>query len=557
MRPTDPRLLSASRAARVSIVVAVIAGVAVAAAVLAQATLLSRAITGAFQRGEGLGAQAGTLVALLSVLVLRAALTWLAEAAGHRNAALVVSTLRHRALGALARRGPIGLAEERTGELATVTTQGLDALDPYFARFLPQLVLAALVPVMATAWVAHTDLVSGIVLAVTLPLIPIFMVLVGLMARQRTERQAEALGGLAAHFLDVLQGLTTLRVFGRSLAQVDRIAEVGERYRRATMGTLRIAFLSALVLESLASLGTALVAVEIGVRLVSGGLDLEAGLTALILTPEAYLPLRAVGAQYHACMDGLHAAARALDIAAGAPATRAAHVACSGGLVTEAEPPRGPARIRLQAVTYTYPTRTTPALDGLNLAIDPGETVALVGPSGAGKSTVAALLLRFAAPDAGRITVDGVDLQELGDTSWRRAVAWVPQRPHLMAATVADNIRLGRPQASLQDVRLAADDAGAAAFIEALPQGYETAVGENGVDLSAGQRQRLALARALLREAPLLILDEPMSHLDAVSRAEVARAIARAAGRASVLLIGHERDLAAHADRVVRLGAVA
>ena len=552
MRPIDPRLLSASRAARVSIAIAVVAGVAVAAAVLAQATLLSHAITGAFQRREGLGAQAGTLIALLSVLALRAALTWLAEAAGHRNAALVVSTLRHRALGALARRGPVGLAEERTGELVMVTTQGLDALDAYFARFLPQLVLAALVPVMATAWVAHTDVVSGTVLAVTLPLIPIFMVLVGLMARQRTERQAEALGGLGAHFLDVLQGLTTLRVFGRSLAQVDRIAEVGERYRHATMGTLRIAFLSALVLESLASLGTALVAVEIGVRLVSGGLALEAGLTALILTPEAYVPLRAVGAQYHACMDGLNAAARALDIAAGA-----AHPARCGGLVPEAAPPAGPARIRLEAVTYTYPTRTTPALDGLDLGIDAGETVALVGPSGTGKSTVAALLLRFAAPDAGRITVDGVDLQELGDTAWRRAVAWVPQRPHLMVATVADNIRLGCPQASLQDVRRAAADAGAAAFIEDLPQGYDTAVGENGVDLSAGQRQRLALARALLREAPLLILDEPMSHLDAAARAGVARAIARTAGRASVLLIGHERDLAAHADRVVRLGAAA
>jgi len=314
VKPVDPRLLRASRAARTSIVIAIAAGCTLALTVLVQATLTSHAIAGAFQRHQGLAALGGTLWALAAVVVVRAGIAWVAEAAGHRNAARVVSSLRMRVLGDVVARGPIALAEERTGEVATTLTQGLDSLDAYFARFLPQLVLAAAVPLLGIAWVAHVDLVSGVVLAVTVPLIPVFMVLIGLAAQQSAERRAGALAALAAHFLDVLQGLTTLRVFGRSLAQAERIADVTERYRRTTMATLRIAFLSALSLETLASLGTALVAVEIGVRLIDGGIELEAGLVALILAPEVYLPLREVGARYHACVDGLTAAARALDL---------------------------------------------------------------------------------------------------------------------------------------------------------------------------------------------------------------------------------------------------
>jgi thiol reductant ABC exporter CydD subunit len=539
-----------------SMAVAVAAGVALALTVLAQATLLSHAITGAFQRGEGLHELSGTLAALAGVVVLRAGLSWLAEAAGHRNAALVVSSLRMRVLGALVERGPLALAGERTGELATTATQGLDALDGYFARFLPQLVLAGLVPPLAIGWVAHTDLLSGVILAVTVPLVPIFMILVGLVAQQRTERQADALAGLAAHFLHVVQGLTTLRVFGRSLAQVERIADVTDRYRRTTMATLRVAFLSALVLETLASLGTALLAVEIGVRLVDGGIGLEAGLTALILAPEVYLPLRQVGALYHACMDGLTAAGRALDVTAGfEPAAGAGAGGVTGPAWRGRAASAAPATIRFEGVGYTYPQRDRPALRSLDLEIRPGETVAVVGPSGAGKSTLAALLLRFADPDAGRITVDGAGLGELPVDAWRRTVAWVPQRPHLVTGTVADNIRLGAPEATLDAVRDAAGEAGAAEFIEALPEGYDTRLGENGLDLSAGQRQRIALARALVTHAPLLVLDEPMSHLDAGSRAAVAAAIERAGRQRSVLLIGHERDVEAHAGRVVRLAA--
>ncbi len=357
----------------------------------------------------------------------------------------------------------------------------------------------------------------------------------------------QALRLLATHFLDVVRGLPTLRAFNRGEAQAERIAQVSDEYRRATMGTLRVAFLSGAVLELAATLGIALVAVTVGVRLVEGGLGFEAGLTVLVLAPELYLPLRNLAAQYHASADGLAVGERLLDLAE------------EEGRRPGAAMPPSPrhAPIRFEGVSYAYPARPRPAVADLDLELEPGEMVALTGPSGAGKSTIAALLLLLAEPTAGRVSVGGVDLAECDPASWRAQVAWVPQRPTLFRGTVADNIRLGDAGAPDAAVREAAAQAGAHRFVRGLPDGYETIVGDGGRPLSAGQVRRIALARAFLRDAPLVILDEPTADLDPASAEVVAAAVERLLAGRTVLLVTHRPELESRADRVVRLGAEA
>ena len=373
------------------------------------------------------------------------------------------------------------------------------------------------------------------------------MWLIGRYTEERTRRQWQALRLLSSHFLDVVRGLPTLQAFNRARPQAASIDAVGEQYRRRTMGTLRVAFLSGSILELAATLGVALVAVTVGVRLVEGGLGLQAGLTVLLLAPELYLPLGQLGAQFHASADGLAVAERVLDLLEAPPA------APSGGRLV----PPAPGLVRFEGVSFRYPSRDAPVLQGFSLDLVPGETTALVGPSGAGKSTVAALLLLFARPDAGRISVRGVDLLECRPDLWRRQVAWVPQHPTLFRGTVLDNIRLGAPDASSAEVRDAAVLAGADRFVRALPRGYETVVGDGGRPLSAGERRRIALARAFLRDAALVILDEPTADLDRASADVVAESVERLRTGRTVLLIAHRPELVEHADRIVALRELA
>ncbi|RKS79262.1 ATP-binding cassette subfamily C protein CydD [Actinomadura pelletieri DSM 43383] len=535
MKPLDSRLLKHARTTRIFLVASVVLGTATAGLIIAQATLLADMITRAFLGGATLGDLRTPLLLLLAVVLGRTLVAWLQEVAAHRSSAAVKSQLRGRLLAHALRLGPRWLSGERSGELATLATRGIDALDDYFSRYLPQLVLAVIVPVAVGTRILLGDWLSAVTIAATLPLIPVFAILVGLTTQRKMDRQWRTLSVLSAHFLDVVAGLPTLKIFGRARAQADKIREVTDRYRRATMSTLRIAFLSALVLELLSTLSVALVAVSIGLRLVEGGLGLETALLVLILAPEAYLPLRQVGAQYHASVEGLTAAGRIFEvIETPAPPTG-----------TRTDIPANPT-IRLDAVTVAYEGRDTPALDGFSLTVHPGETVALTGPSGAGKSTVLAALLGFVRPDSGRVLVDWDDLVDLDPDAWRARIAWVPQRPHLFAGTVATNIRLGRPDASDADVREAARAANALEFLDAP-------LGERGLGLSAGQRQRVALARAFLRDAPLLLLDEPTSNLDAESEAAVIDAVRRLAIGRTVVLAAHRPALAALADRVVPL----
>jgi ATP-binding cassette subfamily C protein CydD len=549
MRMTDPRLLARARSARTMLGADIALGLATAVFVLVQATLLARILTRAFH-GAPLTRVSGEVVLLALAFAVRGVLAWGFELAGRRGAATVLSELR---LALLERRlcaQPAALDGAGGGEIAAATVQGIEALETYFARYLPQAVLACLVPLAVVAWVARIDVESALIMLLTLPLVPLFMWLIGSSTARHTRARWQELRLLSTHFLDVVRGLPTLRAFNRAHAQALAIGEVSERYRLASMATLRLSFLSGSVLELAATLGVALVAVTVGVRLVDGQVGLQTGLTVLVLAPELYLPLRRLGVQYHASADGLAVAERILGLLE-APA----EVGVEGGRPSEARPAPSPAEatVRLEGVCFAYAARPSVILNGLDLELAPGETVALVGDSGVGKSTVATLLLRFAEPTAGRIAAGDVDLAECDARAWRRHIAWVPQRPTLLRATIAENIRLGDTTADDELVRQAAARAGANDFIRALPHGYATLVGDGGRTLSAGERRRIALARAFLRDAPLVILDEPTADLDPVSAQQVSDAIKRLCADRTVLLIAHRPELAMRADRIVVL----
>jgi thiol reductant ABC exporter CydD subunit len=485
------------------------------------------------------------LALLLIAFVIRGVLAWGMEVAGRRAAWSVLSELRvalvEKRLGA----GPIAADGSDAGELAAVAVQGIEGLEGYFARYLPQVVLATVVPLLVVVWVAVIDLASGLIMLFTLPLVPVFMWLIGTYTEERTRERWEALRDLSIHFLDVVRGLPTLRALGRARGEARRIGTVSERYRRTTMETLRVSFLSGSVLELAATLGVALVAVDAGLRMVAGSLGLQAGLIVLILAPELYLPFRRLGAEYHASADGLAVAERMFALL-DAPAAVA-----GGGHRLAPSPAR--AAIRFERVSFAYPSRPAPVLTGLDLELAPGETVALVGESGAGKSTVAALLLCLLDPTGGRVCVGDVDLALCDRARWRRQVAWVPQHPTLFRGSVADNLRLGGPEATQKQVRKAAALAGADEFIASLADGYDTLVGDGGRPLSPGERRRIGLARAFLRDAPLVVLDEPTADLDPFSVSIVSSAVRRMQDGRTMLVIAHRPELVQHADRIVRL----
>jgi ATP-binding cassette subfamily C protein CydD len=545
VRALDQRLVRRARPVRLLLAADVVLGVGAAILVLVQATLLASIVAQAFA-GASLADVSSELGVLGIVFAGRAALAWGFEVAGRRAAWSVLSGLRLGLIERRLRHEPTALDGTEAGEIAASAVQGVDSLEAYFARYLPQVVLAVTVPLAVLAWVMRIDAASAGVMLLTLPLVPVFMWLIGRYTEERTREQWEALRLLSTHFLDVVRGLPTLRAFNRSRAQMAVIAGVSDGYRRRTMATLRVGFLSGAVLELAATLGVALVAVTVGVRLADGGLGLQAGLTVLVLAPELYLPLRQLAAQFHASADGLAVAERMLallDVPASAP--------CGGRLIA---PSPAEAPLRLEQVSFAYPSRPSLVLDRVDLELEPGETVALVGPSGAGKTTVASLLLRFAEPSAGRITAGGIDLADCRTEPWRRLIAWVPQRPTVFRGTAAENIRLGDPAASELRIRDAAALAGADRFISALPSGYDTVLGDGGRPLSAGEQRRVALARAFVRDAPLVILDEPTADLDQTSAEVVAEAIERLRIGRTVLLIAHRPELVQRADRIVALG---
>jgi thiol reductant ABC exporter CydD subunit len=545
MASFDRRLLHRAREARTALVADAVLGMGSALLVLAQAVLLADVAARSFA-GASLHEVLRPLVLLGAVVCARATTAWGFEVVGRRAAGRILSRLRLSLVERRLENEPASLDGAESSELATLAVTGVDALETMFARYLPQVVLAIVVPFAVLVLVASLDLTSAGIMLLTLPLVPVFMWLVGRYAEHRANERWVALTLLAHHFADVVRGLPTLRAFNRAQAQSEQIELVSDRYRVTTMGTLRAAFLSGTVLELAATIGVALVAVTVGVRLADGGLGFRAGLTVLVLAPELYAPLRNLAAQFHASADGAAVAGRLLDLTEPSPGEAAPRL-------LRPAPDLRTATLRLERVSFRYPGRSRPAVDDVELELAAGEMVALVGPSGAGKSTIAALLLGLVEPTDGRVLANGLDLASLEPGSWRRQLAWLPQRPTLLRGTVADNIRLGDPTARLERVRAAAALAGADVFVEGLTDGYETVVGEGGRPLSAGQARRLGLARAFLREAPLLILDEPTAHLDADSADRVAAAIDCLHGRCTILLVSHRAELAALCDRIVRV----
>jgi ATP-binding cassette subfamily C protein CydCD len=518
MKPLDPRLLRHARRTRLPIAGVAALGVATAGLIIVQAQLLADGITAG-------GSVAVILAVLAVVIAARVLVAWATEAVAYHASSTAKSQLRDALLTKVTELGPRWLAGQRAGSLTTLATTGMDALDGYFSRYLPQLVLGVVVPVAVVVRVGVADPLAGLTILGTLPLVPVFGALVGRAAAGHAERRWRTLAVLSHHFLDVVTGLPTLKVFGRAKAQQAEVGRVSEDYRRETLGTLRLAFLSGLALELIATLSVAMVAVGVGLSLVYGHLSLRTGLLALILAPEAYLPLRQAAAQFHASADGLAAASQALaiiEIPSAAPS-----------------PPVAPAPvIRVRDVVVRHPGRTTAAPDGATLTLLPGEITVLTGSSGCGKSTLIDVLLGFAQPSAGRVA-----------TADRAAIGWVPQQPYLFPGTVASNIRLGCPDAPDEAVA-------AAAYAAALDVPLDRAVTERDGGLSAGQRRRVALARALLPGRPVLLLDEPTAGLDPDTEDRVLATLRReaAAGRA-ILIAAHHPRVIAVADHIVALGA--
>ena len=524
-------------------------GGAGAVLVVLQAWLTARILNAAIFDGATLDQVWPWLWALLPVFGLRFLATWQAEQAAFGGAVVVKRQLRRAAFARLQQRGPLGLGEERTGELVGRLVEGIEALEAYYARYLPAVRLATLVPLVILAVTLPADWVSTLVLLVTAPLIPVFMILIGSGAERLNQRQWRKLARMGAHFLDLIQGLTTLKLFDASRREAAAVAQVSDEFRRSTMAVLRVAFLSSAVLEFFATVSIAVIAVLIGFRLLDGEMTFFHGLFVLLLAPEFYLPLRNLGTQHHARMEAIAAAEGLVPLVTESEAPP--HGVAEAGVGIPPETATAPA-IRVERVGYAY-TAGRPALQDLTLDIPAGCKTALVGPSGAGKSTLVNLLLAFAEPDSGEIRVDGEPLAALDRADWHRRVAWIPQRPRLFHGSIADNIRLAVPNASDTAVVEAARAADADGFIRALPQGYDTAVGEAGRGLSGGQIQRIALARAFLKDARLVLMDEPTAHLDTATEARVQAALDRLAAGRTLLLIAHRLHTVRHADRILVL----
>ncbi|HET7014372.1 MAG TPA: thiol reductant ABC exporter subunit CydD, partial [Streptosporangiaceae bacterium] len=550
---------SLSGAARWYLVAAVSCGIAGTGLIVAQAGLLARVLATAAS-GLGAGALAGTLIVLLVVVIGRAAASFGGEVTALRTAIAVKDGLRSRLLTRALDAGPIWLGRQRSGEIATLATNGLDSLDAYYSRYLPQVLLAVVVPVAVIVSMLSVDWLSGLIVAVTLPVIPVFATLIGWRTKAQTRRNWMLLARLSGHFLDVVQGLATLKVFGRAKAQEQTIARVTEEYRASVMTSLRVAFLSALVLELAAAVATALVAVEVGLRLLYGHLDYSTALFLLLLTPEAFLPVRNAATAFHASADGTAAATRAFELLDAEPTSpptlepdspldaefSGTSTALSGA---GAAPDLGREPIRLDRVTLAYPDRPTPVVERASLTIWPEDRVTLIGSNGAGKTTLLKAFLLFIEPQSGRMLIGDTEVNGVPADAWRGQIGWLPQQPALFPWSVAENITLGRPTAR-KAVERAAGLAGAAEFIASLPEGYDTQLGEGALRLSTGERRKIALARLFLRDARLLLLDEPTTHLDQASATEVETAIdALAVGR-TVITVTH-KPLASRSGRVV------
>jgi len=511
----DKRLLRQALTARLTLATTIAMGLLGAVAIIFQARQVSTIVARVFLERQTLLEIRPLLFGLLGWIVLRSLATLLSDAAAGATALRIKQALRQQLADKIIALGPAYLRSQPNGsaDLISIAIQGIDALEAYFSQFLPQLALAALIPVTMLFVIIPLDPLTGLVLALTAPLLPLFLWLVGSASAVVTRRQWTALSRMNAFFLDTLQGLTTLKTLGRSRTHDQRIATISERYRQATMSVLRVTFLSALVLELVGTISTAIVAVEVSLRLLAGRIAFEQAFFLLILAPEFYWPLRQVGLRFHAASTGV-AAAQKLFAVLQTEETSPASSTQPAPIMLAA-----PQRIRFEHVSYTYPNRPLAALQDISFELRAGQLTALIGPSGSGKTTLAWLLLRFLSPTQGEIRIDDQRLSELPLSAWRRQLAWVSQRPHLLRGSLAENLRLAHPGATEAQLWHALRAAHLDQWVTSQPLKLDTLIGEGGASLSSGQIQRLALARAFLRPANLLLLDEPTAHIDPMEEA--------------------------------------
>jgi ATP-binding cassette subfamily C protein CydD len=537
----DQRIFKAARDQRASLLVAIVLGSLQGVCVVLQALLLSEIVNAVFLQGTSLSDQNARLIALTLLTSVRFILRLLQRVAGQRTATVFKHHLRERLIQELFVRGPSFLTSERKGEISNTLTEGVEALEAYLRDYIPQLALAALIPITILIFVFTNDPTSGIVLLLTAPLIPLFMVLIGDRAEDLTRHQWFSLSRMSALFLETLQGLPTIKLLGQTHTHSLRLASLSERYRKATLEVLRVAFLSALVLEWLATLSTAVIAVEIGLRLLAGRLSFQPAFFILLLAPEFYLPLRRLGLHFHAGMSGIGAAQRIFSILNEE----------SGRSKPASLLPPSCSRLDIQHLTFTYPDRTRPVLQDISIRLEVGRLTTLIGPSGSGKSTLAACLLGFLTPTSGVVSCDHRVVEQ--PENLRHLIAWVPQTPRLFHGTINHNLRLANQNASADQLHEATRTAQVLDFILSLPQGFNTLLGEQGFRLSAGQAQRIALARALLKSAPILLLDEATSHLDSITEKTIFDHLISRRQEQAVLILTHRLGIAPLADETLML----
>ncbi|MBU2741123.1 thiol reductant ABC exporter subunit CydD [Acidithiobacillus thiooxidans] len=545
----DQRLMQEGRRTRGALYFGIGLGLAAGLLIILQAFILAHIINGVSFQGLSLAAVMPLLWALLGLFVLRAALSWAGELVAFRASARIKTYLREQLLKHLLQLGPVAIAGERSADIASTMIEGVEALEPYFSRYLPQMALVSLIPLAILIVVFPEDWISGLILLITGPLVPFFMVLVGYAAEAVNQRQWRKMLLMSAHFLDVVQGLTTLKIFGRAKDEIEIVARISDDYRRSTMAGLRVAFLTSAVLEFFASLSIALVAVSLGARLlqVHASVTFFTAFFVLLLAPEYFNPLRGLSTHYHARMSAIAAAKRIfeiLDMPLPEKSRQGADYVPSGQI-----------SLSVRNLHFSYEAGRS-ALDGVNAEFPAGKVTALVGASGAGKSTLASALLGFVQASEGEILVNGqMPLNAIEPELWWKQLAWVPQNPRLFHGSLGDNIRIGRPDADLAALREAAQNAHALEFIENLPDGFETMIGDLGQGLSGGQIQRIALARAFLKNPPLFILDEATANLDMENESLVLDAMQKLITGRTAIVIAHRLATAERADHIIVMDA--
>ncbi len=544
----NARLIQKARATGLLFPLIVFFGFLAGGLVVWQSWLLSSVVSKVFLDHFSLVQVVPLLRTALFVVLGRALFTFVNESLAGRLAVKIKDGLREELIKKINRLGPAFLKGERAGELTTTALQGLDALDAYFSQYLPQILLAALLPITILVVVFPMDLLTGLVFVITAPLIPLFMILIGKLSQNHTQRQWTALSRLGAYFLDTLQGLSTLMQLGRSRERGEKVRQVSERYRDVTIAVFKITFLSAFVLEMIATISTAVVAVEIGLRLLYARMAFQEAFFILLIAPEFYLPLRNLSVRYHAGMNGLSAAERIFQLLDTPEIEIAAPVTAS-----QPDPFDNGFKLTFTEVTYHYADQPVAALEGINLELESGKHYALVGESGAGKSTLAQLIMRFILPESGHINVDDIDYQNWNLDVWRNKIAWVPQNVRLFNASLLENVRLYDPAVSKEAVMGALEQAGLQNLMRTLPDGLDTSLQEAGIRLSGGEARRVILARAILKNAPLLLMDEPTAHLDVDLELDFLETSEKLQQGRTTLTIAHRLATVLRADQILVL----